>query len=130
MKKTTILLFLIIFQFVSSQENKEKNNSITTYKYGHNGMEYIVTFNKETIVVSTFNSKKDIKSEIAQKIYTFYKNNKEIKTLNLLTINGDVAKVTGKYIVIKKGKLIAVNFYYKKIEWNNGLIEFYKKNIG
>ncbi len=130
MKKTTILVFLLIFQFVSSQENKEKNNVITTYKYGHNGMEYIVTSNKETVVVSTFNSKKDIKSEIAQKIYDFYKNNKEVKTLNLLTINGEVAKVTGKYIVTKKGKLIAVNFYYQKIEWNNGRIELYKKNIG
>lgn len=130
MKKTTILVFLIIFQFVSSQEDKEKNNVITTYKYGHNGMEYIVTSNKETVVVSTFNSKKDIKSEIAQKVYDFYKNNKEIKTLNLLTINGEVAKVTGKYSVTKKGKLIAVNFYYEKIEWNNGRIELYKKNIG
>lgn len=93
-------------------------------------MEYIVTSNKETVVVSTFNSKKDIKSEIAQKIYDFYKNNKEVKSLNLLTINGEVAKVTGKYIVTKKGKLIAVNFYYEKIEWNNGRIELYKKNIG
>lgn len=125
MKKKIILIFLIIHQFVTSQENKMTNSVITTYKYGHNGMEYIVTSNKETIVVSTFNSKKEIKSEIAEKVFEFYKNNKEIKQQDLLTINGEGAKVTGKYLVTKKGKLIAINFYYKKIEWNDGRVELY-----
>ena len=130
MKKITLFILLIAFQFVSAQENKLKNNQITTYKYGYNGMEYIVTSNKETIIVSTYNSKKDIKDEIAQKIYAFYKDNNTIKTGETLTIKGDVAKVTGKYIVTKKGKLVAVEFYYEKIEWDSGLTELYKKNIG
>ena len=129
MKKITLFSLLIVFQFVSAQDNKLKNNLITTYKYGYNGMEYIVTSSNETIIVSTFNSKKDIKSEIAEKIYAFYKDNNTIKTNITLTINADTAKVTGKYIVTRKGKLVAVEFYYEKIEWNTGLTELYKKNV-
>ena len=70
------------------------------------------------------------KDEIAQKIYAFYRDNTTIKTGESLTIKGDGAKVTGKYMVTKKGKLVAVEFYYEKIEWNSGLTELYKKNIG
>ena len=130
MKKITLFTLLIVSQFVSAQENKLKNNLITTYKYGYNGMEYIVTSNNETIIISTYNSKKDIKDEIAQKIYAFYRDNTTYKTGDTLTIKGDDATVTGKYKVTKKGKLIAVEFYYEKIEWNSGLTELYKKNIG
>ena len=122
-------MLLATFQLVSAQSNKK----ITTYKYGHNGMELIVTSKKETIIISTFNSKLELKEDIAKKVYNYYRDNKEDECLtkgHLLTINGVDAKVTGKCLVTKKGKLIAVEFYYEKIEWNTGLTELYKNNLG
>jgi hypothetical protein len=128
MKKIIILLLLITFKFVSAQ-----NKEIATYKYGHNGMELIITSKKETIIISTFNSKLELKQDIAEKVYNYYKENKDNESLtngHMLTIDGVDAKVTGKCLVTKKGKLIAVEFFYEKIEWNNGLTELYKNNLG
>jgi hypothetical protein len=129
MKKIIIAMLLATFQLVSAQSNKK----ITTYKYGHNGMELIVTSKKETIIISTFNSKLELKQDIAEKVYNYYRDNKEDECLtkgDILTITGVDAKVTGKCLVTKKGKLIAVEFYYEKIEWNTGLTELYKNNLG
>ena len=67
MLKPTIISLLMASQLVFSQKKPA-----TTYKYGYNGMELIVKNNKETIIVSTFNSKKAIKDEIALKIYDMY----------------------------------------------------------
>ena len=132
MRKLIFFILLTAFQFVSAQESNFLKPHTTTYKYGYNGMEYIVTSKKETVIVSTYNSKFDIKDEIAQKVYNYYKDNKDncLRVEDTLTIDGKNAKVTGKYHVTKKGKLIAVEFYYEKIEWNNGLTELYKKNLG
>jgi hypothetical protein len=105
------------------------NKKTTTYKYGHNGMELIVTSKKETIIISTFNSKLELKEDIAAKVYKYYKDNDCLTNGDILTINGIDAKVTGKCLVTKKGKLTAVEFYYEKIEWNTGLTELFKKNF-
>lgn len=123
-----MLLFLITFQLMTAQVNKKT----ATYKYGHNGMELIVTSKKETIIISTFNAKLELKEDIAEKVYNYYRDNKDsncLSTGDTLIINGNNAKVTGKCLVTKKGKLTAVEFYYEKIEWNSGLTEFYKKNF-
>ena len=132
MRKVFLSMLLMVNFLVLAQENKTTKPLTTTYKYGHNGMELIVTSKKETIIVSTFNSKLAIKDEIAEKVYNFYRDNKDINFQNgdTLIINGNDAKVTGKCIVRKNGKLIAVEFYYEKVEWNSGLTELYKKNIG
>ncbi|WP_395061313.1 hypothetical protein [Flavobacterium sp.] len=134
MRKMFIAMLLVISQLIVAQETENNKGLLTTttYKYGHNGMELIVTTKKETIIISTFNSKLAIKDEIAEKIYNYYKNNKgaSIESGDTVIINGDKAKVTGKCIVRKNGKLIVVEFYYEKIEWHSGLTELYKKNIG
>lgn len=133
MRNIIVFYTVLAFQFLSAQEIKSEKNIITTYKYGHNGMELIVTSKKETIIVSTFNSKLELKEEIANKVYNYYKNNKKNNCLfagDILIIDGDNAKVTGKCLVTKKGKLTAVEFYYEKIEWNSGLTELYNKNFG
>lgn len=122
-------MLLATFQLTVAQTNKK----VTTYKYGHNGMELIVTSKKETIIISTFNSKLELKEDIAEKVYNYYKDYKEDECLtkdHILTINGVDAKVTGKCLVTKKGKLVAIEFYYEKIEWNTGLTELYKNNLG
>lgn len=100
----------------------QTKSSPIKYKYGENGIELIAKDNFETIVVSTFKSKLSIKDEIAEKIYAFYKQNKNKKKA-ILSIDGSKAKITGIYTVKKNGKLVAVDFKYEKIEWENGLVE-------
>jgi len=117
------LLFLLLgTQLAFSQ----KQNKVETYKYGHNGMELIVTNSTSTVIVSTFNSKMAIKDEIAEKVYENFKEN-NTQTGDTITISGNNAKVTGKCYIKKKGKLTAVEFYYEKVEWDSGLTEIYKK---
>jgi hypothetical protein len=118
----TILTLLFVTQLHFAQEKP----TFTTYKHGHNGMELIVKSEKETIIVSTFNSKMAIKDEIAEKVYNLYKENSFINGDTLKVIGND-AIVLGKCYVKKKGKLTSVNFYYDSIEWKTGLVEFYKK---
>ncbi len=119
MLKPTIVLLLLASQLVFSQKKPT-----LTYKYGYNGMELIVKNNNETIIVSTYNSKKAIKDEIALKIYEMY-SKKSFFTGDLVTITGNEAKVVGKISIRKKGNLILLDFYYDEIQWQNGLVEAY-----
>lgn len=88
-------------------------------------MELIVKSKAKTIIVSTFNSKKEIKEEVAQKIYEAYKNNQATNG-ETITINSANAKVIGKLQITQKGKLTALNFFYESIEWNDGFVELYE----
>jgi hypothetical protein len=115
----TLLLFCC---GVFAQENKK----VSTYNYGYNGMEYVVKTTNETTIVSTFNSKFQIKDEIASNVYEQVKCG-DFKTGDTLVILGNNAKVTGKCYIKKNGKLTSLNFYYEKVEWDNGLTEIYKK---
>ncbi|WP_298395867.1 hypothetical protein [Flavobacterium sp.] len=116
------LLLLLLAQFSFGQQKTK----VATYKYGYNGMELIVKNNNGSmIVVSTFNSKKELKEEIARKIYQHYKETNPISG-DTIKIKGDNAWVTGKFIIQQKGKLTTLNFYYETVEWDSGLTEIYK----
>lgn len=117
-----LLVLLLGVHFSYCQEKL----STSTYKYGYNGMELIVKSSKETIIISTYNSKKTIKDEIAKKVYDQFKSN-EFKTGDTICLAANEAKVTGKCFITKKGKLTSLNFYYERVEWNSGLTEIYKK---
>jgi len=122
--RKSLFCLLLIAQMVMAQQAKTQN-----YKYGYNGMELIAQSKKGTVVVSTFNSKTQIRAEIAQKVYDLYLNNK-IKSNTSITIEGADANVIGKCVIKKKDTLTTVNFYYEKVCWNSGLTEIYKKNMG
>ena len=100
--------------------------SLSTYKYGYNGMELIVKKNAETIIISTYNAKKDIKEEIAEKVYQYFKDF-VVNSGETISITSNKAKVTGKCFILKKGNLTSLNFHYEKIEWDSGLTELYKR---
>lgn len=117
-----IALLLLAIQFSFCQVNPKSSS----YKYGHNGMELIVTCTNETIIISTFNSKFSIKEDIALKLYDQFKET-TVCSGDTITVLGNDAKVIGKCEIKKKGKLTSVNFYYESIEWKSGLLEFYKK---
>jgi hypothetical protein len=122
MRKLFSLTLLLLTCSIFAQENKK----VSTYNYGYNGMEYVVMTTNETTIVSTFNSKQQIKAEIASNVYQQMKNG-DFKTGDTLVITGNNAKVTGKCYIKKSGKLTSLNFYYEKVEWDNGLTEIYKK---
>jgi hypothetical protein len=124
MKKLLIGIVLLT-NIISAQENKK----IETYSFGQNGMELIAKSKKEVVVVSTYNAKMSIREEIAEKVYSLYTENK-LEHNKKYTIAGNQANVTGNCIIRRKNNLIAIDFYYEKIEWYNGLIEIYKKFIG
>lgn len=122
MRKLFMLALLLVGCFAFAQESKK----ISTYNYGYNGMEYVVMGKNETTIVSTFNSKHQIKDEVAAKVYYEIKDN-NFTTGDTIIINANNAKVTGKCYINKRGKLTSINFYYEKVEWDNGLTEIYKK---
>ncbi|RYY68455.1 MAG: hypothetical protein EOO13_12250 [Chitinophagaceae bacterium] len=84
--------------------------------------------NSETIIINNFNAKMTIREDIAEKLLALYNGNELITDTNI-TVVGNEAKVTGKIMIEKKDKLISVNFYYEKVEWNSGLLEVYKEPI-
>ena len=122
--KKFIILLLFAAQLVSSQEKQ----IVSTYHFGHNGMEFIAQ-SKKGMVISTFNSKMGIREDIASKVYAMYLEDK-IETNKKITINGNQADVTGKCFIRKRDDLVVVDFYYETIEWCSGIKEIYKKKLG
>ena len=123
--KKLILSIVLLTQIAFAQEKKK----IETYSFGQNGMELIAKSSKDVVIISTFNAKMNIREEIARKVYSLYAENK-LETNKKYTISGNEASVTGKCVIRKKNNLIAIDFYYEKIEWYSGLIEIYKKFLG
>lgn len=124
MTKITLSLFLLS-QVAFSQISPK----VESYSFGQNGMEIIAKSKQSMVIVSTFNAKMTIREEIARKVYDLYAQNK-LENNKKYTIAGKEANVTGNCIIRKKNNLIAVDFYYEKVEWYSGLIEIYKKYVG
>ena len=123
--KKIIFSLLLLSQVAFSQEN----GAVESYSFGQNGMEIIAKYKKSMVIVSTFNAKMTIREEIARKIYNLYTANK-LEDNKKYTIIGDEANVTGNCVIRRKNNLIAIDFYYEKVEWYSGLVEVYKKYIG
>lgn len=116
--KYLLFLVLISTQLAFSQE------SIRTYRHGQNGMELIAKSKSETVIISTFNAKMDIRQDIARKLYQLFKE-KKVAHNALLTVIGKEANVIGKCIIKKSGNLTSLEFYYEKVFWHNGEVEKY-----
>ncbi|MFM2213287.1 MAG: hypothetical protein RL427_550 [Bacteroidota bacterium] len=122
MKELILSLFALSCFAFSSNEDP----TVTTYNYGHNGMELVARSKKGTVIISTFNSKMTIRQDIANNVYTLYVANK-LENNKKVTVNGAEANVTGKCIIRKKKDLTAVDFYYEIVNWKNGNKEVYKR---
>ena len=88
-------------------------------------MELIARSPSGTVIISTFNAKMTIRQDIARKIYDLYKDHK-ISGNTRLTVYGKEANVMGKCYIKTKNNLTSVEFYYEKVNWNNGLVEVYE----
>ena len=119
MKRLSICIFFF-FNLVNAQQK----NEIKTYNYGHNSIEIISKQKDSTIIVSTYNAKMDIRKEIAQEILNLYLD-KKLKNNKSQIIIGKEASITGDCIITQKGTLTSIEFYYEKVDWNNGLTEYY-----
>lgn len=115
----TRLLFLLITTFVYSQQK------IEYYNYGYDGIEKIGKVKDSTLVYSNFLAKAEIRSEVADSILKKYH---KLKSGNY-TVLVKFAKVFGRLELIRTNNLINVNYYYSKVEYNNGLVSIYKKPI-
>jgi len=62
--------FLIFFLFAFQLSFAQVNVKPSTYKYGHDGMEMIISSRAETIKVSTFNAKATIKKTLLKNYTT------------------------------------------------------------
>ena len=122
MKKLILSFFTLSCIAFSSHEDPK----VTTYNYGHNGMELVARSKKGTVIISTFNSKMTIRQDIASKVYGLFIANK-LENNKTVTVNGNEANVTGKCVIRKKKDLTAVDFYYETVDWNNGHKEIYKR---
>ena len=119
MKRLSICIFFF-FNLVNAQQK----NEIKTYNYGHNSIEIISKQKDSTIIVSTYNAKMDIRKEIAQEILNLYLD-KKLKNNKSQIIIRKEASITGDCIITQKGTLTSIEFYYEKVDWNNGLTEYY-----
>lgn len=119
-------LFLSIIVLSCFGFSTNEDPIVTTYNYGHNGMELVARSKKGTVIISTFNSKMTIRKDIANNVYAMYIANK-LENNKKVTVAGAEANVTGKCIIRKKKDLTAVDFYYEIVNWNNGHKEIYKR---
>ena len=122
--KQLFLCLVLAAQFANSQQVRKTES----YQYGYNGMELIAKSHKGTVIISTFNSKTQIRAEIARKIYAMFLDHR-IKSNTSVIIKGDDANVIGKCVIMKRDTLTTVNFYYEKVCWYSGLTEIYRKSL-
>jgi hypothetical protein len=115
------ILFLFITTFVYSQQKVVYYN----YGYGYDGMEKMAKVKDSTLVYSNFNARPEIRAEVADSILIKYRNLKE----GVLVVKIKSAKIIGTLKIIKRERLILVNYYYERIEYLNGLVEIYKSPI-
>ena len=120
-KKIFLTLLLISFTLSSTYSQV---NKVAYYKNGQNGIELIYKSRAGTTIISTYNAKVAIKSEVAKNLYEFVKKNPHIKD-SLIDIKTDQALVKGCYKVTKVNNLTTINFHYEHIEWQTGLVEEY-----
>lgn len=118
----SILVSLFAMYLTQAQAKK-----IEYYANGQNGIELISKSKFGlTVIISTYNAKLKLKEEVAKLFYERYQKNNNIND-SVIKIKTKEALVIGKCKISKKAKVSNVDFYYQRIEWNNGLIEEYKK---
>jgi len=118
-----MVLFMLVTSFCSFAQNTKK---VEHYSYGKNGIEYITKSDLGTTIVSTFNSRPEIKDEIAINVFNYYKA-KSPKNGEKITILAKDAMVLGTCYITKNEKVTSIEFHYEKVEWKNGLTEIYSK---
>ena len=91
------------------------------YKNGYEGIERFGNWRDSTLIYSNHKAKPTIRFEVCDTIIKRYIYNKSLPSNLVLKIKK--ATVYGKLVKIKKHKLIHLEFYYKKVVWNDSITE-------
>jgi len=121
MKKTSILLFLLITAFVYSQKKVEY------YNHGYDGMESVsnVRGSDSMVVYSNYKSRPLIRREVCDSVLRNYR---KLKNGSYI-VNIKTAKVIGRLEIVRKHNLVSIKYFYERVEYSNGLIEVYKSPV-
>lgn len=106
---------MLISAFVASQNQNEY------YSYGYEGIEKIGKLRDSTVVYSNYHARPLIRMEVSDSILNSYRS---LKT-GPLKIKISTCTVTGRLVVTRKHKLVAIDYYYEKVEYLNGVTEIY-----
>jgi hypothetical protein len=115
MKKIILTVFVLTSAFVTSQNQNEY------YSYGYSGIEKIGKLRDSTVIYSNYHARPLIRMEVSDSIINSYRS---LKT-GPLKIKISTCTVTGRLVVTRRHKLVAIDYYYEKIEYLNGVTEIY-----
>jgi hypothetical protein len=110
--------FTILFLLLSTLAFGQK---VEYYERGYEGIVGMGKVKDSTLIFSNHKAKGTIRIEVCDTIVRRYLN-KKIPSKQLV-LNISKARVTGTLKVTRKGKLIALDFYYEMIEWKDSIIE-------
>ena len=115
------LILLFITTFVYSQQKT------VYYNYGYDGMESVnnVRGSDSMLIYSNYRSRPLIRREVCDSIlkkYRFLKSGPYI-------VNIKSAKVFGRLQIDRRHNLVSIRYYYEKINYNDTLVEIYKKPV-
>jgi hypothetical protein len=108
------ILFLLLSTLAFGQK-------VEYYQRGYEGIEGMGKVGDSTLIYSNHKAKGTIRIEVCDTIVRRYLK-KKIPS-NKLVLNIKKAKVTGTLKVIRKDKLILLDFYYDMVEWKDSIIE-------
>ncbi len=115
MKKIILTVFVLTSLFVTSQNQNEY------YSYGYMGIEKMGQLRDSTVIYSNYYARPLIRMEVADSIINSYST---LKT-GPLKVKISTGTVTGRLVVTRKHKLVAIDYYYEKVEYLNGITEIY-----
>lgn len=115
-KKLILILFLVFSNYIFSQKKR-----IEYYSYGQDGMENVYGVKDSMLIYNNFRSRPTIRKEVADTISRKYHSLKN----GIYDFTISSAKVTGRIEIVRKDKLILLNFYYIKVEYSD-FIEIYQ----
>jgi hypothetical protein len=115
MKKITLTAFILISAFVTSQNKNDY------YSYGYMGIEKMGQLRDSTVIYSNYYARPLIRMEVCDSVINSYST---LKT-GPLKVKISTCTVTGRLVVTRKHKLVAIDYYYEKVEYLNGITEIY-----
>lgn len=105
-KKLILILFLVFSNYIFSQKKR-----IEYYSYGQDGMENVYGVKDSMLIYNNFRSRPTIRKEVADTISRKYHSLKN----GIYDFTISSAKVTGRIEIVRKDKLILLNFYYIRV---------------
>lgn len=116
LKKLILIITLLFSSLLFSQKKR-----IEYYNYGQDGMENVYGVKDSMLIYNNFRSRPLIRKEVGDTIARKYHSLKN----GIYDFTIRYAKVTGRVEIIRRNKLILLNFYYIKVEYSD-YIEIYQ----